>query len=164
MHYRDYVHTKILPTEFSRFGFEYYDPANSSDIAACVKEVGMELPEQLIDFYKLSNGAVLFNLDNIDGYKILDTRSLAHENRLAASIYEESWNQRILLFAKIIGEGNWLGLTQTPSGWKVVDCFHELDPSDWQVLPSDFGSFLDNLFLHMGDKFWLKPSQDSPIA
>ncbi len=39
---------------------------------------------------------------------------------------------------------------------KVIDCYLETPPSDWQSISSSISDFFSNLIKNEGNKFWLK--------
>lgn len=57
---------------------------------------------------------------------------------------------------KCLGEGNHIGFQFLDDGkYYVLDCFHEEDPENWNVICESFDEFLEKLIDCEGRKYWL---------
>ena len=121
------------------------------------KEYGLIdlLPRQYVDLLCFSDGIELFNYDNIDGLKLLGLDEIEKYTNYSKNTYEEDWDDDIIIFAKIIGEDNYLGFRKKEYGYDILDCYFEELPSDWEIISSDFDEFLVRFLSEEGNKFWI---------
>lgn len=113
------------------------------------------LPKQYIDLLLYSNGMELFNYNDIDGLELLSINEIEKYTRYAKKTFEEQWQDNIIIFAKIIGEDNYLGFRKTTEGYAIIDCYFEELPNEWRVIAESFDSFLEKYLLSYGDKYWI---------
>jgi SMI1 / KNR4 family (SUKH-1) len=130
--------------------------ATDAEVEKTEQLLNLPLPNDYIDFLKFSNGCTLYKLEDIGGYDFLGTKDIFKETESNKEIYEEEWDDRIIIFCEIIGEGNYLGFRILENGqYEILDCFHELLPSEWSVTPYLLDEFMEKLIDNDGDKFWL---------
>ncbi len=137
--------------------FELNEPANIADIMNVEKELGIKLPDSYKEFLKNYNGARLFDYDGLDGFIILGTKDILKVNNFAKATFDEDWLESIIIFAKYIGESNYLGFdsSKIQSECAVIDCFFEELPENWIQIAINFDNFLERIVEHQGKKFWL---------
>jgi len=132
-------------------------PATISEIKHIEKELGIKLPTSYVEFLQKFNGARMYDYDGLDGFELLGTNDLVDINSFLASDYNEDWVDSILIFAKCIGEGNYLGFDSSvgKSEYCILDCFHEEIPINWEIISESFDQFLEKLIENEGKKYWL---------
>lgn len=113
------------------------------------------IPKEYIEFLTFSNGMELFNYDDIDGVKLLSLREIEHYTSYGKNTFEEDWQDNIIIFAKIIGEDNYLGFRINENKYEVVDCYFEELPSDWSAVAEKLDDFLEKYIMKNGEKFWI---------
>jgi len=137
--------------------FELNEPASFDDIANVERELGVKLPHSYKEFLINYNGARIFDYDGLDGFIILGTKDIIKANRFAKATFDEDWIESIIIFAKYIGESNYLGFnaSEDDSEYTVIDCFFEELPEDWSEIAINFDGFLEKIVEQQGKKFWL---------
>ena len=113
------------------------------------------IPKQYIEFLLYSNGMELYNYDNIDGLKLLSIQELETHTDYSINTFEDDWQDNILIFAKIIGEDNYLGFRINDQYCEIIDCYFEQMPSDWEVIDGTFDEFLTKYLISNGNKYWI---------
>lgn len=119
------------------------------------KLIGREFPTDYRRFLNKYNGARLYDYDGIDGFVILGCEEIVKANNFAKATFEEDWPSHLLVFAKYIGESNYLAFNMLQEN-SVVDCYFEEIPRNWSVIANSFDDFLDRLIGSEGNKYWLK--------
>ncbi len=117
--------------------------------------MGNRIPKQYIEFLSYSNGMELFNYDNIDGLKLLSFQEIEKYTLYAKNTYEEDWNDNIMIFAKLIGEDNYLGFRIEENQYEIIDCYFEDSPFEWKMISKDYDDFLTKYIKGFGDKYWI---------
>ncbi|MGE5628587.1 MAG: SMI1/KNR4 family protein, partial [Solirubrobacterales bacterium] len=105
--------------------FELNEAASLEDIKNVEKELGVRLPDSYKEFLMSYNGARIFDYDGLDGFIVLGTKDISKANKFAQATFEEDWIESILIFAKYIGESNYLGfdVSEDDNEYKVIDCY-----------------------------------------
>ncbi|MCM1327415.1 MAG: SMI1/KNR4 family protein [Bacteroidales bacterium] len=117
-----------------------------------------QIPSSYVKFLSIYNGARLFDYDGIDGLQLLSSKAILHYTQYAKNTFEEEWDDEIIIFAKIIGEDNYLGfktLDKDNENYVVLDCCFEVCPKEWRIIETSFDEFLSKYLLSNGDKFWV---------
>ncbi len=135
--------------------FKLTEPANQNEILQVEQDLGKLLPYGYKEFLLQYNGARLYDYEGLDGYVLLGTKDIVSTNRFVASTFEEDWIDNFIIFAKYIGEGNYLAFDSRTEEYKVVDCFMEELPQDWNEVASSFDVFLKEIIKSQGRKYWL---------
>lgn len=129
--------------------------ASESDIRS--GDLPSDLPNEYIDFLKYANGCTLFNYKDLDGFQLFGTQELGKENKAIKKLYEEYWDESVIVFCTILGEGNYIGFrVRGGNTYEILDCFHEYVPAQWEVIGHSFDEFLERLIDLKGEKYWLK--------
>jgi len=133
-------------------------PAKIEEIITVNKELGFHLPKSFDKFLLNYNGGELYDYEGLDGFKIFGTKEIIKINNMISQEYEEDWIDNIVIFAECIGEGNYLGFKRQSNcdEYKVLDCFHEDLPINWETIANNFDEFLEKLVLNNGNKYWLQ--------
>ncbi len=146
------VNGKVFEVEF-----KLNPSAEDGDITTVEKELGILLPSSFKEFLEFCDGAEIYNYKGIDGFKIFSTSEILLENKRLADEYQQDWLSDIIVFAECLGEGNYLAFKAQLSqkGYSIIDCFHEVNPIEWNVMEENFDIFLDKLIKNEGNKYWL---------
>ena len=118
-----------------------------------------QIPDSYVEFLTVYNGAKLFDYEGIDGLQLLGTKEILQYTQYAKNTFEEEWDESIIIFAKIIGEDNYLGFKMRDSDrnkYVILDCYFEECPKEWRVIDISFDDFLSKYLLINGCKFWVK--------
>lgn len=135
---------------------ELYIPAESQNLEFIQNKLQYKIPDQYKEFLLNSNGAMLFNYDNIDGLNLLSIQDTLKYTLYAKNTFEEDWIDNIIIFAKIIGEDIYLGFkVGNDDVYQIVDCYFEQQPIDWREINLSFDEFLVSYILKQGEKFWI---------
>ncbi len=113
------------------------------------------IPKQYVEFLLFSDGMELFNYDNLDGIKLLSLQEIEKYTNYCKNTFEEDWQDNIIIFAKIIGEDNYLGFRMKENYYEIIDCYFEESPSEWAVIAYEFDEFLEKYITEKGEKYWI---------
>lgn len=136
--------------------FQLNPSASYNEIVYMEQSIGKILPKEYKEFLLLYNGARLYDYEGIDGFQLLSCSEIVKANSLAKATFEEDWNDYLIIFAKYIGESNYLAFNISDDNQNVIDCYFEELPSDWVSIAKNFNEFLLSLFEFSGNKYWLK--------
>lgn len=138
--------------------FNVNEKATKQEIEEVEAELGITMPNSYKEFLSKHNGARLFDYEGLDGFLILGTKDIVKVNDFSKATFEEDWINDILIFAKYIGESNYLAFKTSfqKNEYPIVDCYFEELPEDWKVIEKSFDEFLNSLTEQNGDKYWLK--------
>jgi hypothetical protein len=131
--------------------------ASMEEIYVLENKLNIKLPETFRTFLNNHNGAVLYNYENLDGFKIYGTNELIEANNFAKNTFEEDWDNDNIIFAKYIGESNYIAfkVSKEKFEYPVIDCYFEELPDSWKIIDVNFANFLDALIENNGKKYWL---------
>lgn len=116
-----------------------------------------QVPDCYVEFLTICNGARLFDYEGIDGLQLLGTREVLQYTKYVQNTFEEEWDERIIIFAKIIGEDNYLGFRVSENNqYVILDCYFEEGPDNWRIIEGSFDDFLSKYLLSGGNKFWIE--------
>ena len=135
--------------------FKIKDGATVDQILNIERNIGLSLPYSFKKFLRKFNGARIYDYDGIDGFLIYGTEDIEKINKFAKATFEEDWLDQLLVFAKYIGESNYLAFDTSNSNNYVIDCFFEELPIEWVSIEPDFDIFLSHLIDENGNKYWL---------
>lgn len=88
--------------------FRKNKPASAEEIASLLTETGLKLPTDYLEFLQSTNGCILFQYEDLGGFELLGTDKLRNENHLQRNTYEEVWDNRLTVFCRILGDGDFL--------------------------------------------------------
>ena len=115
------------------------------------------VPDSYMEFLSVCNGAKLFDYEGIDGLQLLSTREVLKYTKYAQNTFEEEWDEKIIIFAKVIGEDNYLGFKMMDDNqYIILDGYFEESPADWKIIEGSFDDFLSKYLLSNGSKFWIE--------
>lgn len=130
--------------------------ADQNQIKTLNDSIENRLPIQYKAFLTQYNGARMYDYEGLDGFQFLSCDELISANSFAKATFEEDWDNNLLIFAKYIGESNYLAFDTSSKEERVIDCYFEEMPSDWSIIASNFDEFLQLLLESDGGKYWLK--------
>lgn len=116
-------------------------------------QIGIVIHNSILTLLEESNGLILFQKDDIDGYKIFSLNEIISKNKYLQEIYEDGWDENKIIFCEIIGEGNYIAIDKNGN---IYDGFHEIDPKEWPLISNSLEEFLQFLVKNNGNKFWLQ--------
>lgn len=138
--------------------FTYREPATDKSFQD-LSTSGISIPDGIRQLLRISDGFEIYNFQGVDGYKVFSTDELLGINKLVSDSYGDEWNEQFLVFAECIGDGTYLAVKRAQDGDEVVDCFLEVDPSEWEMISPNVDEFFAQLIKSNGQKFWLKESK-----
>ena len=133
------------------------EPASEGEIQYMISNSWV--PDSYKEFLSICNGARLFEYEGIDGLQLLSVREVLKYTQYAKNTFEEEWDESIIIFAKIIGEDNYLGFQMRDNDRRqsvVLDCYFEERPEEWRIIASSFDEFFSKYLLTNGSKFWIE--------
>lgn len=114
------------------------------------------LPKDYSDFLQYANGCTIYNYHDLDGFCFFGIDELQKRTNDVQEIYDNEWDQAIIVFCSILGEGNFIGFrVLDETTYEILDCFHEYLPAEWEVIGTSFDEFLEKLIDLKGKKYWL---------
>ena len=146
---------KELPDEVREdpeFGFELQKPIGSGQMEALQSDLPFEFPQELKNFYLLSNGAQLGE------YVIPPIEKLEDQQLELADVYGADMVQDLLPFAVVKGVGDYviLDLRQPKeSQAPILDGFHEIEPDNWEKVASGLSEWLQKMCETNFEPYWL---------
>jgi len=138
--------------------FSMNPPATFEQISAIENKLGKKLPHSFKDFLVEFNGGRIYDFNGLDGLEILRVQDIPEVTDNVKRNYDEDWRSELIVFARYIGEGNYLAFDSADlddAEYSVVDCFTQESPSDWETISANFDVFVDSLLKTDGNKFWL---------
>jgi len=137
-----------LPSHFSM-----NKKASEEQITECANSFENKLPEDYKNFLGIYNGGILFQIEDIGGFKFLGTDELVKENTFQKENFGEDWNENIILFCLCIGDGEYLGFKIDDN--KIVHCIMDEIPSNWKIIENSFNELVTKLIDERGRKYWI---------
>ncbi len=120
------------------------------------KDFKIKLPKDYLNFLKRFNGCTIFNYENLAGFKLLGTENLRNSNLNQEEIYEDLWDESIIVFCEEFGSGDFISFRNQDDGsYEILDCCHDDLPKDWAVISNSFNDFLEKLIDFKGRPYWL---------
>jgi len=136
--------------------FRMFPAADENQIKTLNDGIENRLPIQYKEFLMQYNGARLYDYDGLDGFQFLSCDEVIKANNFAKATFEEDWDNNLIIFAKYIGESNYLAIDTSCKEEKVIDCYFEEMPREWNTIASNLDEFLRLLIESDGSKYWLK--------
>jgi tetratricopeptide (TPR) repeat protein len=168
---------QVVFQEFSLdWTHRFNPPATEEEITACENALGAKLPPSYREFLLLYDGVHLFcegspyNLEYDNPRLIIyGTANLAQENydEKEYRFTDEEWTLLIkFCYVGSLGSGDFCALDPqqiTNSEYAVLDCMHELKPTDWRQtkIADSFEEWLQKVFDHVvvqkkSPEYWLE--------
>lgn len=128
--------------------------ASEDEINSISAELFSKMPSDYIEFLRHSNGAKLFD-NETSGIMFLGTNEIDIETNYAREIYEEDWDDSVIIFGVILGCGDLVGFKGNSSEYVILDVCMGDAPSYWGEISNSFWEFLDLIIEHRNDRYWL---------
>lgn len=135
--------------------------ANVNEIESLSRNYLSKLPNDYIEFLKNWNGCTLFDLLQSAGFTFFGTNQIEQETEGFKEVYENEWDESIVLFCSVMGSGDFLGFRLLSDSYEIIDCYHEDNPKDWAVISTSFSDFMNKLIDSKGSSFWLEGNNNS---
>lgn len=113
------------------------------------------LPNDYLEFLSYANGATLFMIEDIAGFKFLSLEELVTANDFQKENYGTDWDNDVILFCQILGDNEYLGFKKIKEGYTIVHCIMEEFPNEWQQINGNFKTLLESILKFKGEKYWL---------
>lgn len=147
---------KAIITESGGLETKSYANAGATEFDVHGINLPAGLPKDYLDFLKYANGCTLFNYNDLDGFLFFGTQELGKQNKEIKESYENDWDETMIVFCTILGEGNYIGFKVLDENtYEILDCFHEYLPAEWEVIGKSFDAYLEKLIDLKGEKYWL---------
>lgn len=108
---------------------------------------------ELMNFYNITNGAILFK--DVDysqwGLLVYSSDELYYKNREIKKVRDE-FNESEIIIGEFLGDSDLLLLNQHNNS--IVICTPILGRDDWHFLELTFTAFLNKFCTEEGEKFW----------
>ena len=138
--------------------FEWNAPITDNEMRRIINENNLVLPDEYLNFFKISNGAVLFKDMEYGqwGCRLLSLQDMLKvtNQKLVDMGYELATTQFVL--STWIGDSDFLLIDteKLSDGKYIIDCEGN-DPIEYgTILKWDFEDWLDYLIVAQGAKFW----------
>ena len=146
---------KIVDSDGSVLKFNKYFKASKDELEELQIKLGFILPLEYLDFLSFSNGCIMYNFNDIDGYYFYNTTEMIKENEYFRKTYFDNNHSDIIVIGFTFGEHDFLGLKKVSKDeYSVIDCYPDGDPSDWNTISISFDIFVEELIINSGKKFW----------
>lgn len=137
--------------------FTMNPPATLEQISLSENKIGKKLPNSFKDFLVNFNGGMIYDFNGLDGFEILRVQEIPIVTGILMRDFDDDWRSELIVFARYIGEGNYLAFDSThlvDAEYDVVDCFTQESPSDWETIFDNFDVFINTLLKVDENKFW----------
>jgi hypothetical protein len=135
--------------------FHLKDSALEEEIKECDVYFKERLPAEYKFFLKNYNGGVLFQVEDIGGFKFLGAKELVKEDLFQRSNFQEDWDDSVIVFCHCLGDAEYLGFKILEnSKYQILHCMMYEFPSEWQVIGDSFDGLVLQLIKERGKKYW----------
>lgn len=132
-----------------------FPPASESEIQEARSGAEREIPSELANFWRSSNGANLFvNESSLHGVGVSSTDMLADLQIEEEEVYGKEALRGHLIFARVNGAGDFLVL-DTATG-QVLDGVHAEQPNEWKPIAESFNLWLERFLEANGRYYWIE--------
>lgn len=132
-----------------------FEPAGEEAILAAAAALGRRIPEQLVEFWRFSNGANLFlNESGLHGVGLASTDLIQQLQIEEARFYGASALASYLVLGRVHGSGDFI-VVELSSG-RILDGVHAEQPHEWREIAPDLHAWLLRLVNESGRYFWLE--------
>ncbi|HEX2750821.1 MAG TPA: SMI1/KNR4 family protein [Verrucomicrobiales bacterium] len=137
-------------------------PAAEEEISFAEERLQVALPDDLREFYLLSNGCVLFLNGSDFRYWLLPLEDVRPARMLVYGIDDDTFGPGNCFAIADVCDGNYVGALFGNPGRSVnyVDVFHETFAENWStIIASSFTEFLRRAS-GSNELYWLRPDFD----
>lgn len=146
---------KVLTYENIDTSFVMNKKTSKKNISKCDYYFKNRLPDEYKYFLTHFNGGKLF-CNDVGGFKVFGTNELIKENESQKACYEEFWNDNIILFCELLGNGEYLGFKMhNGRKYEIVHSMLGEKPDEWQIVDSSFDTFIETIIIERGKEYWL---------
>ena len=141
-----------LPSE-ERESCRFYPPIGNEEINQYLSNYKFNLPANFTQFYLFSHGAIL------EEFKILNLTEIYNFIREIRETYFPDYINTIIPFAYIMDTGDFFAFDmekRNEVGYRILDCFHEVGPADWNEICYGFTPWLREFIKNNMSYYWLK--------
>ncbi len=132
-------------------------PASVVDKISIETELQGWIPNDYLELCEIANGFTLFDYGDLDGFRFLSLGELKTLNDFTREMYAEDWDEKILVFCVVLGDGDYLALRSEDGGrYSILDGYHDAIPLKWNVIGASIDAFLNRLIDERGRKFYLQ--------
>jgi hypothetical protein len=132
-----------------------FPAASEREIASALGADGKQIPPQLLEFWRASNGANLFiNESSLHGVGVASTELLADLQIEEEEVYGKELLKEHLIFARVNGAGDFLVLNVHTG--QVLDGVHAEQPEEWKPIAESFNHWLEQLLDANGRYYWIE--------
>lgn len=150
------IQNSFLDYEGLAVSFRKNRPATQQEISSLLSEDNLKLPGDYLRFLQATNRCVLYQYRDLGGFEFLGTNDIAKENQLHRQTYQQDWDNRLTVFCNVLGDGDFLSFRiMADNSYEIVDCYHDDNPKNWNVISNSFNDFLERLIQEKGRRFWL---------
>jgi hypothetical protein len=130
--------------------------ATQQELDSVISTEKLKIPQDYIDFLQVFNGCTLFKYQDLGGFEFLGTMNILKETDIQKQAYEEDWDNDILVFCRLIGDGDFISFkSNNNNSYDILDCYHDDKPQNWKVISNSFSDFLKRLIDGKGKRYWL---------
>jgi len=135
--------------------FVMNESATDEEISKCDVYSKNRLPNEYKYFLQYFNGGILFEYDEIVGFKFLGSNDLIQENEFRKEGFGEDWDNNVILFCYLVGIGECIGFRfKETKDYEIVHCFMDMLPNEWLVIGNSFDEFIGKLIVEKGKEYW----------
>ena len=133
--------------------FTWNTPISTDELNELSTRYRLELPQEYIDFLKISNGGIVFNNDEDGGYKILGLQEAIDYTRSMSRIGLE---KQMLIFMTALFSPDMLvfDMQRTDSKRYILDGDVGYPVKDWNYLKGGFNTLLTRMYQSDGAMYW----------
>lgn len=132
------------------------EKASEQDIEGANSYFNYAIPADYLSFLQVFDGGTFFKVEDIGGLEFFSCSQLIENNEFQKDSLEDDWRDDIILFSSCLGDGDFIGFEVRNDGsYDILDCFHEVLPSEWKSIGHSFDDFLEKFIDSKGEKFWL---------
>jgi hypothetical protein len=140
-----------------------FPPAREVDVVTAHRWLGKELPEDFLEFWRLTDGANLFlNESGLHGVGVASTELLRELQAEEIEVYGPGAMMKYVVFARVNGSGDFL-VFNLETG-QVLDGIHAEQPHEWRPIAASFTHWLDRLIEECGRYYWLEALYEGSAA
>lgn len=138
-----------------------FPPAAEQAIASVRSLLPGRVPEELVRFWRLSDGANLYlNESGFHGIGLASTELFLDLQQEEAEFYGATTLTPFAVFARVNGAGDFL-VCETATG-RVYDGIHSEQPHEWRAIAGSISEWLARLIEANGRYYWLEELYNAP--
>ncbi len=129
--------------------------AGNEELEECQKYFKDKIPSEYLEFLRFSNGAILYNYEDLGGYDFLGTQALVKEDLFQREQFGEDWQENIILICRIIANAEFIGFKiNHDKKYELMFCSMDSMPDTWEPIGESFDEFISTLVDEKGREYW----------